>query len=329
MSSEIATPAAAPAAHAVRLDLERYRQVSHALESTQTEVEKLEHTEAFEVFQKQLELLRRRLLNSPQSLRQTFIEDGVQAIVWEFQQPELGASFTKMLWSLLLRRRRHGDHPAALHLGDAAQVQAQVHQCDRRASVRPLSDVQGPVGELAKRQLYPPLCPASGSAQERLRAGDDGLSRLSRARLFAARSRHAGLARSAARQAVRGPALRARRVRRQPQERRLPGRHPYPRHVEPDGPGQAQGGLRAHPGQQPVARRHRPRLPAGDAMPGRLHHLRPADRDRSARMVPTRARAPRPRRGRRALQRRRRLRHARGSAPTSRRSRWSAPVPPA
>jgi glutamate synthase (NADPH/NADH) small chain len=103
MSTEVASPLAAPAVAHVRLDLEHYRQVSHALESTQTEVEKLEHTEAFEVFQKQLGLLRRRLLNSPQSLRQTFIEDGVQAIVWEFQQPELGASFTKMLWSLLLR----------------------------------------------------------------------------------------------------------------------------------------------------------------------------------------------------------------------------------
>ena len=52
MSTELASPSAAgPAVH-VRLDLERYRQVSHALESTQTEVEKLEDTEAFEVFKK-------------------------------------------------------------------------------------------------------------------------------------------------------------------------------------------------------------------------------------------------------------------------------------
>ena len=103
MSTELAAPSPAPAAPAVHLDLERYRQVSHALESTQTEVEKLEHTEAFEVFQKQLGLLRKRLLNSPQSLRQVFIDDGLQAIVWEFAQDALGASFTKMLWSLLLR----------------------------------------------------------------------------------------------------------------------------------------------------------------------------------------------------------------------------------
>jgi glutamate synthase (NADPH/NADH) small chain len=90
-------------ARAVRLDLERYRQASGALASTQHEIDQLERTEAFEVFQKQLGLLRRRLLNSPHSLRQTFIDDGVQAIVWEFQQEALGADFAKTLWSLLLR----------------------------------------------------------------------------------------------------------------------------------------------------------------------------------------------------------------------------------
>ena len=242
MSTELAAPSAASAAPHVRLDLERYRQVSHALESTQTEVEKLEHTEAFEVFQKQLGLLRKRLLNSPQSLRQVFIDDGMQAIVWEFKQDALGASFTKMLWSLLLRDDDMSDDPAALHLGDAAQVQAQVHRRDRRPPVGPLPDVQGPVGGLAGRELHPPVCAAGGRAQERLRAGDDGLSRLPRARLFAARGRPVRVARSAARQAVRGPALRARRARRrQAQEGRLPGRHPHPRHAQPDGPGQAQG----------------------------------------------------------------------------------------
>jgi glutamate synthase (NADPH/NADH) small chain len=55
------------------------------------------------VFQKQLALLRRHLLSDPRSLRSVFVADGVQAIAWEFQQPELGATFTKTLWSLLLR----------------------------------------------------------------------------------------------------------------------------------------------------------------------------------------------------------------------------------
>ncbi len=88
---------------AKRDDLERYRQASSALETTQSEVEELEHSEAFGVFQKQLGLLRKRLLNSPQSLRQVFIDDGTQAIVWEFKQDQLGGAFTKTLWSLLLR----------------------------------------------------------------------------------------------------------------------------------------------------------------------------------------------------------------------------------
>src|SRR5271157_18731 len=84
-------------------DLDRYRSASRVFETTQSEIEELEQTEAFEVFQKQLGLLRRRLLNSTQSLRQMFIDDGMQAIVWEFKQDELGRDFTKALWSLLLR----------------------------------------------------------------------------------------------------------------------------------------------------------------------------------------------------------------------------------
>jgi len=102
MHSEASSPTRVPAGPDPK-DLERYRQVSGALEQTQQEVEELEHSEAFEVFQKQLGLLRKRLLNSPQSLRQVFIDDGTQAIIWEFKQDQLGAKFTKTLWSLLLR----------------------------------------------------------------------------------------------------------------------------------------------------------------------------------------------------------------------------------
>ena len=91
------------AAGVKRDDLDRYRQASRALEVTQNEIEELEHSEAFEIFQKQLGLLRKRLLNSPQSLRQVFIDDGTQAIVWEFKQDKLGGNFTKTLWNLLLR----------------------------------------------------------------------------------------------------------------------------------------------------------------------------------------------------------------------------------
>ena len=59
----------------------------------------LEQTEAVELFQKQLALLKKRLLSDPKSLRSTFVSDGVQAIAWEFQQEELGADFTKALWN--------------------------------------------------------------------------------------------------------------------------------------------------------------------------------------------------------------------------------------
>ena len=84
-------------------DLARYREVANVLETTEHEIEELEGTEAFQVFQKQLGLLQRRLLNDPKSLRQVFIEDGTQAIAWEFKQEELGADFTKALWAILSR----------------------------------------------------------------------------------------------------------------------------------------------------------------------------------------------------------------------------------
>ena len=53
-------------------------------------------------FEKQLDLLRKRLLKDPNSLRQVFIDNGARAIAWEFQQDRLGAEFTRTLWKLLL-----------------------------------------------------------------------------------------------------------------------------------------------------------------------------------------------------------------------------------
>ncbi|MDE2183243.1 MAG: sulfide/dihydroorotate dehydrogenase-like FAD/NAD-binding protein [Alphaproteobacteria bacterium] len=95
MSSEASVPGSD--------DFERFRRAANALESTQSELEELENSEAFKVFQKQLTLLRKRLLNDPKSLRQVFIADGTQAIVWEFKQDKLGPNFVKTLWNLLLR----------------------------------------------------------------------------------------------------------------------------------------------------------------------------------------------------------------------------------
>ena len=84
-------------------DLLRYAQTENVLETSRSALAELEHTDAVELFQKQLALLKKRLLSDPRSLRTTFVSDGVHAIAWEFQQEELGANFTKALWELLLR----------------------------------------------------------------------------------------------------------------------------------------------------------------------------------------------------------------------------------
>ena len=68
-----------------------------------SELEEFEPFDGAQVLDNQFDLLRKRLLNDPKSLRQVFIDDGSHAIVWEFQQDQLGAEFTKTLWNLLLR----------------------------------------------------------------------------------------------------------------------------------------------------------------------------------------------------------------------------------
>lgn len=84
-------------------DLERYRQASDALASTRSQVEALEQTAAVETFNRQMDLLRRRLLNEPQAFRDMFIADGTSALVAEFQQDELSPEFIRKMWELLLR----------------------------------------------------------------------------------------------------------------------------------------------------------------------------------------------------------------------------------
>jgi hypothetical protein len=84
-------------------DLLRYAQTTSTLEASRSTLAELEQTEAVELFQKQLTLLKKRLLGDPRSLRSTFVADGVRAIAWEFQQEELGSGFTKSQ-----RRYEHG-----------------------------------------------------------------------------------------------------------------------------------------------------------------------------------------------------------------------------
>ena len=86
-----------------RDDLASYLNASRTLESSRSQVEQLEQTEAVETFNRQLELLRRRLIADPQAFRDMFISEGINAVVAEFQQDELSAEFTKTLWDMLLR----------------------------------------------------------------------------------------------------------------------------------------------------------------------------------------------------------------------------------
>ena len=84
-------------------ELHRYLHVSDALENSRSQLEALEQTQAVGVFRKQMDLLRRRLLSEPQAFRDLFIEDGANALVWEFQQEELTPTFVRALWNLMLR----------------------------------------------------------------------------------------------------------------------------------------------------------------------------------------------------------------------------------
>ncbi len=80
-----------------------YVKATTTLDATRSQIDALEQTEAVETFQRQLALLRRRLLSEPQAFRDIFIADGSEAMVWEFQQDELGPDFIRTLWALMLR----------------------------------------------------------------------------------------------------------------------------------------------------------------------------------------------------------------------------------
>jgi glutamate synthase (NADPH/NADH) small chain len=86
--------------YAASLDIENNR---HHIEEASNALKELEHNESVELFQKQVELLKKRLVNDPQFFAQTFITEGTNAIAWEFQQDELGEAFTRTFWDLLLR----------------------------------------------------------------------------------------------------------------------------------------------------------------------------------------------------------------------------------
>ncbi len=88
---------------AERDDLRRYLEASGMLVSSLEQVTLLETSEPVTSFHHQLEILRRRLVAEPRAFRDLFITEGMAAVAWEFQQPELGEDFVRTLWDSLLR----------------------------------------------------------------------------------------------------------------------------------------------------------------------------------------------------------------------------------
>jgi glutamate synthase (NADPH/NADH) small chain len=63
----------------------------------------VEPDQAEATLDRQADLLKRRLQADPRAFRDVFISEGMQAVAWEFQQPELSEQFVGTLWSMLLR----------------------------------------------------------------------------------------------------------------------------------------------------------------------------------------------------------------------------------
>ncbi|MBV8646392.1 sulfide/dihydroorotate dehydrogenase-like FAD/NAD-binding protein [Paludibacterium sp.] len=83
-------------------ELQRFAAMDEALAQTREQVAELEQSDTIGAYKRQMKLLQRRLLNQPDAFRDIFIGDGMQAVVWEFQQKELGADFVHTLWRSLL-----------------------------------------------------------------------------------------------------------------------------------------------------------------------------------------------------------------------------------
>ena len=104
------TPETNPDCAYNQADVDRYYQASldiensrHHIDETREDLAGMEHNTSVELFNKQVELLKRRLINDPRFFQQAFISEGTNAIAWEFQQDELGEQFTHTFWNLLLR----------------------------------------------------------------------------------------------------------------------------------------------------------------------------------------------------------------------------------
>lgn len=107
MSAPTTTTGVGPAGDEVPEDRQervtRYLGARAALDAARDDVEALSGSDEVGTFQSQVDLLTRRLVAQPRAFRSMFVEDGLQAVAWEFQQPELSASFVNTLWDALLR----------------------------------------------------------------------------------------------------------------------------------------------------------------------------------------------------------------------------------
>ena len=91
-------------------DVERYLQANleiennrQYIENSEEQIADLKHSTAVDLFQKQVGLLQKRLVNDPKFFQEVFISEGTSAITWQFQQDELSEKFTHTFWNLLLR----------------------------------------------------------------------------------------------------------------------------------------------------------------------------------------------------------------------------------
>ena len=62
----------------------------------------LSQTEEVDLFEKQAEMLRRRLAADPKAFRDMFINEGMGAVAAEFRQPELSGTMTRAIWEGML-----------------------------------------------------------------------------------------------------------------------------------------------------------------------------------------------------------------------------------
>src|SRR5680860_827372 len=127
-----------PGAGASHEEVRRYLDAQRSLEATADEVEGLETAVGVETFKQQLDLLKRRLVEDPASFRDMFIEDGIAAAGWEFQQPELSDEFVEALWGILTSDGDASTVFMRFVWGLPMGQEALVHPRHRPRHVRPL-----------------------------------------------------------------------------------------------------------------------------------------------------------------------------------------------